>query len=105
MEYLNTFRAIRMVQQANVFADQLGWGFVNAAVKRNGAVLSDPPSGLFAEMILKVGGCRSDNFKMPGKPGKGRLSGTGMDPLMVVFPYPKIKSDIDISQFVAVKIW
>lgn len=43
-----------VVEQLDVFTNQLGWGLINSPVQRDGAILGYPSSRHFTEVVFKI---------------------------------------------------
>ena len=81
VEDFHPFRFVLVIEEAELFADELGGGFVEAAVDGDGPVLGDPSPDLFAKVILEVG---------------RRLAGAGMRPLMILLPDPQVQGFVQL---------
>ena len=72
-----------VIEEMDIFFDQIDGGFIDSAMKRNGSVTVDFTPGPGAKEIGEIFGGRSEEVKMPGVTIPGRLLGGAMDGSMV----------------------
>jgi len=92
------FRLMRVIEKAELLADEPGGGFVEATVNGDGPVLGHPSSNLFAKVILEVGRWCPDEFDVIGESVERRLAGAGMGPLMILLPDPQVQGLVQLIQ-------
>ena len=85
----NMVAVLFMVQNFDLFTNQIDRNFIQSAFKRNTSVLRYFPSGHFSKMVPKIIRSRSQAFHMRCKSFERRLSGCTMIPLMINISYPK----------------
>jgi hypothetical protein len=98
MKDFDPLRIVFVIEEMDVFFDQFDGGFIDSAVKGNGAVAIDFTSGSGTEEVGEVSGSGPHEVDVLGKPIQGGFLGGGMDVSVVGLIRPLFKSFVEGGQ-------
>jgi hypothetical protein len=98
IEDFDTLGISFVIEEMDIFFDQIDGGFIDSAMEGNGSVAVDFSPGPGAQEVREVFGGRPQEVEVPGVAIPGCFLGGAMDGLMIGLIAPLFEPFVEIGQ-------